>query len=134
VASGIYWRPGEAGGLLWGMSNPDERPGPAREFDWEYYERMRERVARLLPATAGIGLRRAWAATIDYTPDHLPIIGPLLRDGRPVDGTVVAGAGRTDLIDVSDLGLDRFDAHGRSRLAPDPIALPFPATVTTGAS
>ena len=35
--------------------------------------------------------------------------------------------GATDLIDVSDLGLDRFDADGRSRLATDPIALPFPA-------
>ena len=34
--------------------------------------------------------------------------------------------GRTDVIDVSDLGLDRFDADGRSRLAADPIALPFP--------
>ena len=43
---------------------------------------MRERVAALLPATAGVGLRRAWAATIDYTPDHLPIIGPLVRDER----------------------------------------------------
>jgi hypothetical protein len=27
---------------------------------------------------------------------------------------------------VSDLGLDRFDEHGRSRLATDPVALPFP--------
>jgi sarcosine oxidase subunit beta len=35
--------------------------------------------------------------------------------------------GTTDLVDVSDLGLDRFDAQGRSRLASDPIALPFPA-------
>ena len=34
--------------------------------------------------------------------------------------------GRTEVTDVSDLGLDRFDAQGRSRLAPDPIALPFP--------
>ena len=34
--------------------------------------------------------------------------------------------GATDVLDVTDLGLDRFDAHGRSRLAPDPIALPFP--------
>ena len=33
VASGIYWRPGEAGGLLWGMSNPDEAPGVAADFD-----------------------------------------------------------------------------------------------------
>jgi sarcosine oxidase subunit beta len=29
-------------------------------------------------------------------------------------------------VDVTDLGLDRFDAAGRSRLATDPIALPFP--------
>jgi sarcosine oxidase subunit beta len=147
VASGIYWRPGENGGLLWGMSNPDEQPGPALDFDWAYYEQMRGRVSQLLPAAAGLTLRRAWAATIDYTPDHLPIIGPLLRDGVPIDGTVVASAaghgmmwgpgvaraaadlvllGRTDLVDVTDLGLDRFDADGRSRLAPDPIALPFP--------
>jgi sarcosine oxidase, subunit beta len=147
VTSGIYWRPGEEGGLLWGMSNPDEQPGRAREFDHAYYERMRERVAALYPATAGLGVRRSWAATIDYTPDHLPIIGPLLRDGEPVAGTVVASAGghgmmwgpgvaraaadlvlhgRTDLLDLTDLGLDRFDADGRSRLAADPIALPFP--------
>jgi sarcosine oxidase, subunit beta len=147
VTSGIYWRPGEEGGLLWGMSNPDEQPGRAREFDHAYYERMRERVTALYPATAGLGVRRSWAATIDYTPDHLPIIGPLLRDGEPVAGTVVASAGghgmmwgpgvaraaadlvlhgRTDLLDLTDLGLDRFDADGRSRLAADPIALPFP--------
>ena len=37
--------------------------------------------------------------------------------------------GETSLIDVTDLGLDRFDEHGRSRLASDPIALPFPVAV-----
>jgi hypothetical protein len=31
--------------------------------------------------------------------------------------------------DVSFLGMERFDADGRSRLAADPIALPFPAAV-----
>ncbi|HZZ97729.1 MAG TPA: FAD-binding oxidoreductase [Jatrophihabitantaceae bacterium] len=147
VASGIYWRPGERGGLLWGMSNPEEQPGPAQNFDWAYYDRMRARVAQLFPATDGLELRRAWAATIDYTPDHLPIIGPLLRDGEPVANTFVASAGghgmmwgpgvaratadlvlhgKTDLLDIADLGLDRFDSDGRSRLAADPIALPFP--------
>ena len=29
---------------------------------------------------------------------------------------------------MTDLGLDRFDAAGRSRLATDPIALPFPVS------
>ena len=151
VASGIYWRP-EEGGVLWGMSNPEERPGEATEFDWAYYDKVRGRIAALLPATADLGLRRAWSATIDYTPDHLPILGPLLADGgRPISGTVVAAAGghgmmwgpgvskaaadlavsgTTDLVDVTDLGLDRFDEHGRSRLAPDPIALPFPETAS----
>ena len=39
----------------------------------------------------------------------------------------LALTGATDVVDVSDLGLDRFDSEGRSRLATDPIALPFPA-------
>jgi sarcosine oxidase, subunit beta len=151
VSSGIYWRPGEDGGLLWGMSNPDEAPGRARSFDWAYHDRMRARLAMLYPATSGTEVRRAWAATIDYTPDHLPILGPLLRDSGPVPGTVVASAGghgmmwgpgvaratadlvlhgETDLVDVHELGLDRFDADGRSRLAADPIALPFPQTTS----
>lgn len=36
--------------------------------------------------------------------------------------------GTTTVTDVSDLGLDRFDDQGRSRLASDPIALPLPAS------
>jgi len=150
VASGIYWRPAEAGGLLWGMSNPDEKPGKAERFDTAYYEQARKRIETLLPAVTGLGLRRAWAATIDYTSDHTPILGPLITDDGPVAGTVVASAAghgmmwgpavaeaAADLVwknecswlDVTDLGLDRFDSAGNSRLAPDPIALPFPENV-----
>ncbi|HEV7421013.1 MAG TPA: FAD-binding oxidoreductase [Mycobacterium sp.] len=147
VTSGIYWRPGEAGGLLWGMSNPDEPPGAAVEFDTVYYGKARDRIEHLFPAVAGLGLRRSWAATIDYTPDHLPILGPLLTDDGPIDGTVVASAaghgmmwgpavaqvaadlttaGACTWLDLTDLGLDRFDADGNSRVAPEPISLPFP--------
>jgi glycine/D-amino acid oxidase-like deaminating enzyme len=149
VASGIYWRP-EEGGLLWGMSNPAEPPGDATEFDWPYYETMRSRVGRLVPATSTLGIRRAWAATIDFTPDHLPILGPALTTDGPLGGTTVAAAGghgmmwgpavaraaadlaldgKTAVVETADLGLDRFDASGRSRLEPDPIALPFPRPV-----
>ncbi len=151
VTSGIYWRPGEAGGVLWGMSNPDEPPGTAVDFDTLYYRKARDRIEYLFPAVRGLGLRRSWAATIDYTPDHLPILGPLLTDDGPVDGTVVASpaghgmmwgpgvaqvaadlttTGECTWLDLTDLGLDRFDADGNSRVAPEPISLPFPEKAT----
>ena len=44
----------------------------------------------------------------------------------------LALTGRTDVADVSGLGLDRFDAAGRSKLAPDPVALPVPGAVDAG--
>ncbi|MBN1528784.1 MAG: FAD-binding oxidoreductase [Thermoleophilaceae bacterium] len=141
VAAGVYWRQ-EEDGLLFGWSDPDEQPGEAREIDWEGLERVRARLAADVPATAGLGVRKVWAATIDYTPDHLPILA------TPAEGLVIASAaghgmmwgpavaraaaqlalsGGTDVVDVSDLGLDRFDEEGRSRLATDSIALPFPS-------
>jgi sarcosine oxidase subunit beta len=146
LQAGLYWRP-EEGGLLFGMSNPDEQPGETVSVDEAYLARMRERLATLVPVTAGLGLRRTWAATIDYTPDHLPIIGPALGPGGPLAGVTVACAGgagmmwgpavarvaadlaltgSSEVVDTASLGLDRFDDSGRSRLAADPIALPFP--------
>jgi sarcosine oxidase subunit beta len=145
LAAGLYWRP-EEGGLLFGMSNPDEPPGENREVDEGYLAKMRARLAALVPVTAGLGLRRIWAATIDYTPDHLPIIGRA-RDrvtvacaggagmmwgpGVARAAADVALTGSSDVLDVSQLGLDRFDEAGRSRIATDPIALPFPERITS---
>jgi sarcosine oxidase subunit beta len=144
---GLYWRL-EEGGLLFGMSNPDEPPGLAREIDWPYLRRMRRRLDGFVPAARGLGLRKVWAATIEYTPDHLPIVGVAITSaGERIDGLWLATAGghgmmwgpgvsrvaadlllrgRTEVVDVAELGLDRFDADGRSRNATDPIALPFP--------
>jgi sarcosine oxidase subunit beta len=147
LAAGLYWRP-EEGGLLFGWSDPDDEPGEARAVDWEAYARYRDRLAGFAPVTRDLGLRRIWAATIDYTPDHTPIVGPAVRpDGSRIEGVIVAAAGghgmmwgpgiaraaadllvrgRTDVVDVTDLGMDRFDEHGRSRLATDPVTLPYP--------
>jgi len=149
VDAGTYWREHE-GGLLFGMSNPDEVRGEAQQVDWDYLARIRARLETFVPAAAGLGLRTVWAATIDYTPDHLPILGPALTtDGVPIAGTTVASAaghgmmwgpavgrvaadlalaGHSDVVDTTDLGLERFDAQGRSRLPADLIALPFPTT------
>jgi len=147
IGQGLYWRL-EEGGLLFGWSDPDEAPGEARSINWAMYDEARARLAGFVPLTRDLGLRKIWAATIDYTPDHLPILGPGLGDDRaPIGGVTVASAGghgmmwgpgvarvaadlairgRTGVVDVTDLGLERFDDQGRSRLATDPIALPFP--------
>jgi sarcosine oxidase, subunit beta len=151
VAAGVYWRQEEEG-LLFGISDPDELPGEARAIDAGAQHRAFGRLGELVPASRGLGLRKAWAATIDYTPDHLPILGPALGpEGEPIEGLTIASAaghgmmwgpgvarvavdlslhGATLVTDVSFLGADRFDADGRSRLPADPIALPFPDGVT----
>ena len=95
VGAGIYWRL-EEGGLLWGISNPKEKPGPAREVDWPYLRRMQRRLNTLVPVTVDLGIRKAWCGTIDYTPDHLPILGPVITtDGTTIDGATVASPGAT---------------------------------------
>ena len=150
IAKGIYWRP-EEGGFLWGMSNPTEEPGPGRSIDWPYLRAMERRLHRLVPATRGLGIKKAWAATIEYTPDHQPLTGPLvLRDGTEVEGASIASAcghgmmwgpavsriaadllleGRTDVVEHAEhFRMDRFDEEGRSPFV-DPVALPFPVRV-----
>ncbi|HEX7246781.1 MAG TPA: FAD-binding oxidoreductase, partial [Actinomycetota bacterium] len=150
IGAGIYWRP-EEGGFLWGMSNPNEEPGPARAIDWPYLRRMERRLHRLVPATKELGIKKAWAATIEYTPDHLPLTGPLVaRDGHEVVGASIASVcghgmmwgpavsriatdlalgGTTDVVEHADhFRMDRFDDRGRSPFV-DPVALPFPVTV-----
>jgi len=150
VAAGLYWREEEEG-LLFGVSDPEEVPGEARAIDPDAQHRARGRLGELIPASREVQLRKAWAATIDYTPDHLPILGPALGpEGDPIEGLTLASAaghgmmwgpavarvgvdlalhGATLVTDVSFLGADRFDAEGRSRLPADPIALPFPEAV-----
>lgn len=142
VGEGLYWRPEEGGSLLFGMSNPQEAPGIAKGVDWDYLKLIRTRLAHLVPGTKDLEIKKIWAATIDFTPDHLPIFGRCGAYGVTVasagghgmmwgPGVAKVAAdvcltGTTEITDISDFGLDRFDAEGKSRLAPDPIALPFP--------
>jgi sarcosine oxidase subunit beta len=150
MGAGIYWRP-EEGGFLWGMSNPDEESGPGRSIDWRYLQKMRRRLATLVPAIKDLGIKKAWSATIEYTPDHLPLVGPLVqRDGTTIDGATIASVcghgmmwgpavsriaidlalGRqTRVVErVEDFRMDRFDDAGNPPFV-DPVALPFPVRV-----
>ena len=88
------------------------------------------------------GLGRAWAAKSggDDDPAELDghvVVGRLGLRGVPAGPGLaratadVALTGSSEVLDVSDLGLDRFDEAGRSRLATDPIALPFPERIAS---
>jgi sarcosine oxidase subunit beta len=150
IGAGIYWRP-EEGGFLWGTSNPSEEPGPGRAIDWKYLRKVERRLNKLVPATRDLGVKKVWAATIEYTPDHLPLLGPLVqRDGTEIDGVTIASAcghgmmwgpavsriavdlamkGTTDVVEEPDaFRMDRFDEHGDPPFV-DPVALPFPVKV-----
>ena len=141
IGEGLYWRL-EEGGLLFGWSDPDEIPGEARSIDWAFYETMRARLAGLVPVTRDLACARSGRRPSTTRRTTCRSSGPALRRrrhadrgrdgrlaGRPRDDVGPGrrpGRGRprvrgtTDLIDVSELGLDRFDAAGRSRLATDP--------------
>jgi sarcosine oxidase subunit beta len=144
VGKGYYWRPEEEGVLL-GMSNPvDEADESGRYqigFDWAYYEELRPDWEGAFPALEGLPVSKAWAASIDYTPDHLPIID------EPMEGFYVLAAGGHGMMwgpalgekmaalisdgVVSDLPreeieLSRFSRGSDSDRPRDTIALPFP--------
>ena len=141
------------GRLPLGHVEPRPRnPGPGRAIDWRYLRRMERRLHRLVPATEGLGMKKVWAATIEYTPDHLPLAGPLVHARRR------RGRGRVDRERVRprhDVGPGRLadrgrphargrDRRGRARRSGsawtgstsegrspfvDPVALPFPVRV-----
>jgi len=144
VGKGYYWRPEEQGALL-GMSNPvDEADTSGRyqiDFDWDYYEELRPDWESAHPALEGLLVSRAWAASIDYTPDHLPIID------EPVEGFYVLAAGghgmmwgpalgekmaelicegKVEDLSAEDVELARFSRERDPNRVEDTIALPFP--------
>jgi sarcosine oxidase subunit beta len=144
VGKGYYWRPEEQGVLL-GMSNPvDEADETGRyqiDFDWDYYEGLRHDWESAHPALGGLPVSRAWAASIDYTPDHLPIIDEpvegfyvLAAGGHgmmwgPALGEKMAGlisGGRVEDLPQEDIELARFSRERDPNRVEDAIALPFP--------
>ncbi len=138
------WRRADSCG---GCPTRRRRPGPRARWTGRTCGAWNDASTSSCPSRRGLGIRKAWCGTIDYTPDHLPILGPVITtEGVPIDGATVASPGghgmmwgpavarvaadlalegRTDVIDVTDMGMDRFDEHGRSPFY-DPIALPFP--------
>ncbi|MDQ5874956.1 MAG: FAD-binding oxidoreductase [Actinomycetota bacterium] len=143
LGKGYYVRPEEQGALL-GMSNPADQSDRSDryqlDYDFGYHNKLRLEWEAEFPALRNLPISRSWAASIDYTPDHLPIID------QPREGFYVVAAGGHGMmwgpalgektaeliaegavseLASGDIELARF-AEDRSGAAADSIALPFP--------
>ena len=115
----------EGGGLLFGMGDPDERPGFDITVRWDFLPKVIDVAIRRLPAIADAAVSHAWAGLYEMTPDHNPIIGPSGDvDGfftiagfsghgfqhAPAAGRILADliAGQDPHFDVKPFSLDRF--------------------------
>ncbi|HYU80726.1 MAG TPA: FAD-binding oxidoreductase [Vicinamibacterales bacterium] len=115
----------EGAGLLFGMGDPDERPGFDTTVRWDFLPKVIDVAVRRLPALGEAAVSHAWAGLYEMTPDHNPIIGPS-SDVRgfytiagfsghgfqhsPAAGRILADliVGRDPKFDVSPFAADRF--------------------------
>ena len=67
----------EGGGILTGMSNPDQRPGFDISIDEEWKLVHLARAIERLPVLENARLMAEWAGLYEVTPDHQPIMGKL---------------------------------------------------------
>jgi sarcosine oxidase subunit beta len=129
MSTGFHFRR-EGKGILLAWNDPQETPGFKTEFDPAFVEKVLTRAADRVPALidAEVNPQRAWAGLYEMTPDHHAIIGPAPAvDGlyfvngfsghgvmhSPASGRVAADLilrGHSDLIDVSQLSIERFAA------------------------
>jgi sarcosine oxidase, subunit beta len=131
MSNGFHFRP-EALGFLLAWNDPEETPGYKTDFEPTFIEKVLTRAADRVPIFENLAVnpKRAWAGLYEMTPDHHPILGEapgvpgfFLANGfsghgvmhAPATGKILSDlilTGKTDLVDVSLLGLSRF-AEGR---------------------
>jgi sarcosine oxidase subunit beta len=115
----------EGTGLLFGMGDPDERPGFDTTVRWDFLPKVIDVAVRRLPALGDAAVSRAWAGLYEMTPDHNPIIGEssVLRgfftiagfsghgfQHSPAAGRILADlmTGRDPQADIAPFSPDRF--------------------------
>ena len=125
----FYFRQELDGGFVLGLVEDD----PARdaelanpETDWEFKTRAVAAAVHRVPKLAQTGIANAWSGVVTFTPDQLPILGPVqeaaglyLANGMSGYGVMISPGvglalaemivhGASTTIDVSSLAYDRF--------------------------
>ena len=130
VSSSFYFHR-EGPGVLMGMGSPNERPSFETVVDERFVaEELLPTAIRVLPPLEEAGVRSSWVGLYEMTPDRHPILGGapgvaglILATGfsghgfqhAPVVGKLLAEMilqGEAKTVDVSSLGLERFDQAG----------------------
>lgn len=123
----------EGPGLLLGMSDPDELPGFELGRTDTWLPRLGDAIARRVPALADVGIASGWAGLYEMTPDHNALVGEARGVSRFLYATGFSGhgflmgpaigevlrdlvLGRTPVVDVSGLSVDRFGSGVRPEL------------------
>ncbi|MBI4503203.1 MAG: FAD-binding oxidoreductase [Gemmatimonadetes bacterium] len=119
----------ESGGILTGMSDPDQPPGFDTSVDPDWRLAHIEQAVNRLPLLETAEILTEWAGLYEVTPDDQPILGRLPQlDGLfactgfsghgfmqgPASGLVIAEEivdGRAHTIDIDPLRWDRFEKH-----------------------
>ena len=126
-AATSYYFHKEGDGVLTGMGGRDERASFSTEVDHRFgEEELLPTAVRVFPPIEHAGIANMWAGLYEMTPDRHPIIGVspveglILANGfsghgfqhAPIVGKLLAELivdGRAHSVDISALGLDRFD-------------------------
>jgi sarcosine oxidase subunit beta len=131
-ATSLYFHR-EGPGLLLGMSDPDEAPGFELGRTDAWLPRLGDAIARRVPGLAEVGIASGWAGLYEMTPDHNALVGEadgvsrfLYATGFSGHGFLMGPAigevlrdlvlGRTPVVDVSGLSVDRFGSGVRPEL------------------
>ncbi|MGZ5306368.1 MAG: NAD(P)/FAD-dependent oxidoreductase [Actinomycetota bacterium] len=126
-AATSYYFHKEGAGVLTGMGGRDEHPSFSTDVDIRFIEEeLLPTAVRVFPPIEQAGVASMWAGLYEMTPDRHPIIGEspvtglFLANGfsghgfqhAPVVGKLMAELiveGRARTVDISSLGLDRFE-------------------------
>jgi sarcosine oxidase subunit beta len=128
----FYFRQELDGGFVLGLVEDDpaadsELANP--ETDWEFKTRAVEAAVHRVPLLAETSIANAWSGVVTFTPDQLPILGPVrearglyLANGMSGYGVMISPGvglalaemiirGESKTIDVSGLTYDRFQGR-----------------------
>lgn len=116
----------EAGGVMMGMSDPDEPSSFNTHVNWTFLERVVEQAVHRVPVFQEAEINRGWAGLYTISPDSNPILGriPELENficaigfsghgfmHSPAVGIAIAeliAEGEAKTIDITPLGIERF--------------------------